>query len=221
MSASSRTSSLEPRFLASATCLPSAPASLKESKKPRSLSDTSSPAPVTPFCNDSHSCSVKSAFLAMIPLRIEVAKPRQPPQIRPLCNPQRTTSDEARERLRRLRTLPAREGEHRVQLDRVRRDAALALVEVEEDDPAARGEADEPRGGVGQRLHRPLFDAAGTGSCRAGRERGVGRGGGPRGSRGDQDEHAERSEEREPNDTWHATSVRPGRDGSATADTSL
>src|SRR6476646_2359706 len=55
MSASSRTRPLELPCLACAMCFASEPASLNVSKKLRSLKDTRKPAPVTPFCNDSHS----------------------------------------------------------------------------------------------------------------------------------------------------------------------
>src|SRR5215211_4788845 len=58
VSPSSRTSSLVLFLRASARCFASAPASLKVSKKLRSLSATSIPAPVTPLCNVSHSCSL-------------------------------------------------------------------------------------------------------------------------------------------------------------------
>src|SRR3954447_12267842 len=57
--------SLELLFLACATCFAMAPASLNVSKKLRSLSETRSPLPVTPFCRDSHSWSVKSVFVAI------------------------------------------------------------------------------------------------------------------------------------------------------------
>src|SRR5262245_11610600 len=63
--ATSRMSSLELLPLASARCLASAPASLNVSKKLRSLSETSKPLPTTPLCSASHSCSVKSAFVAI------------------------------------------------------------------------------------------------------------------------------------------------------------
>src|SRR3954469_23124048 len=46
-------------------CPASAFASLKLSKKPRSLVATSIPAPVMPFSSASHSSGVKSAFVAM------------------------------------------------------------------------------------------------------------------------------------------------------------
>src|SRR4030095_2775637 len=64
-SASSWTSGLGLFLRASERCFPTAPASLNESKKPRSAGETSSADPGPPFCSVSHSCSVKSALLAM------------------------------------------------------------------------------------------------------------------------------------------------------------
>src|SRR5215216_2743705 len=64
--ASSWISGLALFFRASERCLPTAPASLKLSKNPRSASETSNADPVTPFCSVSHSGSVKSALPAMV-----------------------------------------------------------------------------------------------------------------------------------------------------------
>src|SRR3954463_14463481 len=74
--------SLEPLCLACATCFAMAPASLNVSKKLRSLSETRRPLPVTPFCRDSHSWSVKSVFVAMTlpPLKKSIGVRRFPIQ---------------------------------------------------------------------------------------------------------------------------------------------
>jgi hypothetical protein len=48
---------------AAATCLESAPASLNESKNPRSLTETSRPAPIAPLCRVSISSSVNVSLM--------------------------------------------------------------------------------------------------------------------------------------------------------------
>src|SRR5262249_5201119 len=60
-----RISSLLLFSCSSASCFASAPTSPNVSVKSRSLTETRKPAPITPFCNAFHSCSVKSDLVAI------------------------------------------------------------------------------------------------------------------------------------------------------------